>query len=115
MVLAARFYGQDRAMHGIDIQTVETYLRGLQERIAAELEKLDGQGRFKRDSWQRAEGGGGESWVLRDGALFEQAGVNFSDVRGSSLPPSATAHRPDTGEYKAPAQKRAAARQHIVA
>ena len=82
-------------MHGIDIQAVETYLRGLQERITAELGKLDGKGRFKRDSWTRAEGGGGESRVLRDGALFEQAGVNFSDVRGKSLPPSATAQRPE--------------------
>jgi coproporphyrinogen III oxidase len=82
-------------MHGIDIQTVEAYLRSLQERITADLERLDGKGRFKPDAWQRAEGGGGESRVLRDGALFEQAGVNFSDVRGEKLPPSASAHRPE--------------------
>jgi coproporphyrinogen III oxidase len=56
---------------------------------------LDGGGKFKRDTWIRAEGGGGESRVLRHGRLFEQAGVNFSDVRGDKLPPSATAHRPE--------------------
>ena len=77
------------------IQAVETYLRELQDRITAALEKLDGKARFKRDTWTRPEGGGGESRVLRDGALFEQAGVNYSDVRGQALPPSATAHKPE--------------------
>ena len=33
--------------------------------------------------------------VLRDGAVFEQAGVNFSEVYGDNLPASATAHRPE--------------------
>jgi coproporphyrinogen III oxidase len=33
--------------------------------------------------------------VLRDGAIFEQAGVNYSEVYGSNLPASATAHRPE--------------------
>ena len=51
--------------------------------------------RFQRDRWQRAEGGGGESRVLRDGAVFEQAGVNFSHVMGAKLPPCATAQRPE--------------------
>ncbi len=79
----------------MDIQAVETYLRSLQERITSELEKLDGGGRFQRDTWQRPEGGGGESRVLRHGKLFEQGGVNFSDVSGKALPPSATAQRPE--------------------
>jgi coproporphyrinogen III oxidase len=33
--------------------------------------------------------------VLTEGAVFEQAGVNFSHVFGKSLPASATAHRPE--------------------
>jgi len=33
--------------------------------------------------------------VLAGGAVFERAGVAFSDVRGTRLPPSATAHRPE--------------------
>ena len=33
--------------------------------------------------------------VLRDGAVFEQAGIGFSDVAGSRLPPSASANRPE--------------------
>ncbi len=79
----------------MDIQAVETYLRSLQDNITSTLESLDGKGRFKRDTWPRPEGGGGESRVLRHGALFEQAGVNFSDVHGKALPPAATAHRPE--------------------
>ena len=79
----------------MDIQAVETYLRSLQEQITDSLEKLDGKARFQRERWSRAEGGGGESRVLRHGGLFEQAGVNFSDVQGTKLPSSATAHRPE--------------------
>jgi coproporphyrinogen III oxidase len=79
----------------MDIQAVETYLRSLQDTLTRALEELDGKGRFRRDAWPRPEGGSGESRVLRHGALFEQAGVNFSDVHGKQLPPSATAHRPE--------------------
>ena len=73
----------------------ETFLRELQDRICTELERLDGGARFVEDAWTRPAGGGGRTRVLRDGALFEQAGVNFSRVSGHQLPPSATAHRPD--------------------
>ncbi|MDH4457725.1 MAG: coproporphyrinogen III oxidase, partial [Nevskia sp.] len=74
---------------------VETYLRGLQDRICAEVERIDGSAKFLRDAWQRDEGGGGESRVLAEGAVFERAGVNFSDIRGTRLPPAATAARPE--------------------
>jgi len=73
----------------------ETFLRELQDRICGALEQLDGSARFVEDAWTRTAGGGGRTRVLRDGALFEQAGVNFSRVSGNQLPPSATAHRPE--------------------
>ena len=78
------------------VSTVITYLRGLHDRISIALEAADGTGRFRRDTWQRSEGGGGggESRVLREGSVFEQAGINYSDVRGRTLPPAATAQRP---------------------
>jgi coproporphyrinogen III oxidase len=69
------------------------YLRELQARIVGALEALDGKS-FASDSWQRPEGGGGVSRVIEDGNLFERGGVNLSHVRGSKLPPSATASRP---------------------
>jgi coproporphyrinogen III oxidase len=78
-----------------DIEAVKAYLLGLQESICDELEQEDGGGRFREDSWERPQGGGGRSRVLSDGKVFEQAGVNFSHVFGEQLPASATAHRPE--------------------
>jgi coproporphyrinogen III oxidase len=83
-----------------DSTAVIQYLRELQDRICAALERLDGRATFRRDAWQRAEGGGGETRVLRNGAVFEQAGVNFSHVMGQKLPPSATAQRPELADAK---------------
>jgi coproporphyrinogen III oxidase len=74
---------------------VVRYLRGLQDSICAALEAIDGKATFLRDAWTRDEGGGGESRVLSDGAVFERAGVNFSDILGTRLPPAATAARPE--------------------
>ena len=78
-----------------DAAVVKAYLLDLQNRICAGLAKLDGQATFAADSWTRAEGGGGTSRVLTQGAVFEQAGVNFSHVTGAAMPASATAHRPE--------------------
>ena len=64
---------------------VLAYLRELQDRICAQLEAADGAATFRQDPWNRSEGGGGESRVLRNGRLFEQAGVNFSHVMGSKI------------------------------
>lgn len=65
----------------------------LQAHIVQALETLEG-GSFGRDAWTRTEGGGGLSRYLEDGRVFERAGVLFSHVRGDTLPPSASAHRP---------------------
>ena len=94
------------------LAAVQSFLSDLQDRICAGLEAADGGATFVQDQWQRPEGGGrsrhpasrdtgpslgggGRSRVLKDGAVFEQAGVGFSDVSGATLPPSATAHRPE--------------------
>ncbi len=54
----------------------------LQDEICAALESLDGAARFREDLWVRDGGGGGRTRVMEDGALFEKAGVNFSEVDG---------------------------------
>ena len=59
-----------------------SYFRGLQDRICAALEELDGKARFREDLWQRPGGGGGRTRVLAGGAVFEKGGVSFSDVHG---------------------------------
>jgi coproporphyrinogen III oxidase len=77
----------------MDAQAVREYFTALQGRIVSSLEALDGR-EFKTDAWQRAEGGGGVSRVLEEGEVFERGGVNFSAVKGTQLPPSASAARP---------------------
>jgi len=77
-----------------DIAAVKSHLLSLQDRICAALETEDGTARFREDAWSRPEGGGGRTRVLDDGAVFEKAGVNFSHVTGTALPPSATVQRP---------------------
>lgn len=77
-----------------DKHAVKAYLLELQDRICDSLAAVDG-GQFAEDTWQRAEGGGGRSRVLADGAVIEKGGVNFSHVMGDAMPASATAHRPE--------------------
>jgi coproporphyrinogen III oxidase len=77
------------------VEAVREYLLSVQDAICGALEKEDGQQPFVEDRWDRDGGGGGRTRVLRDGAVFEQAGVNFSHVFGDTLPPSATASRPE--------------------
>ncbi|MGO4746365.1 oxygen-dependent coproporphyrinogen oxidase [Serratia quinivorans] len=77
------------------IAEVKSFLLALQDRICTQLALADGGAVFNEDRWTREEGGGGRSRVLTDGAVFEQAGVNFSHVSGATLPASATAHRPE--------------------
>ena len=77
-----------------DAHQVKAFLLQLQDAICQKLSAVDGS-EFIEDSWQREGGGGGRSRVLRDGGIFEQAGVNFSHVHGEAMPASATAHRPE--------------------
>src|SRR5579871_4597059 len=77
----------------MDADAVFRYFGALQSAIVDALEAVDG-GRFEKDDWERAEGGGGISRVLEDGRIFERGGVNLSRVQGASLPPSASASRP---------------------
>ena len=77
-----------------DLNAVLNYLESLQDNICAALSDIDGSS-FIEDSWVREQGGGGKSRVLRNGNVFEQAGVNFSRVSGNQLPTAATTQRPE--------------------
>ena len=79
----------------MSVGQVKAWLLGLQDQICEGLAAEEGGAPFRQDEWQRSEGGGGRTRVLREGAVFEQAGVNFSHVHGERLPPSATAARPE--------------------
>ncbi|TCW00495.1 oxygen-dependent coproporphyrinogen oxidase [Biostraticola tofi] len=80
-----------------DTSTIKSFLLSLQDTLCDALAAADGQAMFSEDRWLRegGDGGGGRTRLLRQGAVFEQAGVNFSHVYGQALPPSATAHRPE--------------------
>ncbi len=75
-------------------EQVLSVLKNLQNQICAALEAEDGGTVFEPDEWQ-SKLGTGQSRVLKNGVVFEQAGVNFSHVKGSAMPASATAHRPE--------------------
>ena len=84
-----------------DLAAVKAYLLDLQDRICAALAEEDGHESFHTDEWTRdpsdskGMGGGGRTRILANGAVFEKAGIAFSHVTGTKLPPSATAHRPE--------------------
>jgi coproporphyrinogen III oxidase len=58
------------------------FFHELQTDICHALAELDGGKDFGADTWQRPGGGGGTARVLEGGALFEKAGVNWSNVDG---------------------------------
>ena len=80
------------------VDAVRRYLQGLQQAICAAVQQVDGHA-FADDAWTKAPGdalqGDGVTRILEQGAVFERAGCGFSHVRGASLPPSATQHRPE--------------------
>ena len=97
-VAAATFNSQST------VAQVRGYLVGLQARIVAALEALEGPvdaggARAVVDAWHKAPGellqGDGITQIVENGRVFERAGCGFSHVRGPRLPPSATAHRPE--------------------
>jgi coproporphyrinogen III oxidase len=75
------------------LDAVCDYFVALQKKVVSSLEAIDGR-TFSTDEWGRGVGGGGVTRVIEEGNLFERGGVNFSRVKGSRLPPSATAARP---------------------
>jgi coproporphyrinogen III oxidase len=59
-----------------------SFIHQLQDDICAALEKVDGKATFQEDKWDRAEGGGGRTRVIGNGAVLEKGGVNTSVVFG---------------------------------
>ena len=78
----------------MDTSAIKQYFLQLQDSIVSRLQTLDGKP-FRSDAWTREQGGGGISKLIEEGNLFERGGVNFSHVFGNTLPPSASASRPE--------------------
>lgn len=77
------------------IQPIRDYLLDLQQRICQMIEQEDGSARFQEDRWSRGEQFQGITRVIADGTVIEKGGVNFSQVHGTALPPSASERRPE--------------------
>jgi coproporphyrinogen III oxidase len=85
----------------IDSATLKTYFTGLQARLVAACEVLEGPDglRFRADPWHKPSDqpltGNGLTCIIEGGRVFERGGVAFSHVAGTALPASATARRPE--------------------
>ena len=85
----------------IDTTRLQAYFTGLQARLMATLEAIEGEAgaRFRVDPWVKEAGAGlagnGCTCIIEGGRVFERGGVAFSQVSGASLPASATAKRPE--------------------
>ncbi len=62
----------------------EGFFRNVQDEITSALEIVDGAEKFFQENWERPGGGGGRTRILKEGAIFEKAGVNFSAVHGDA-------------------------------
>ena len=79
----------------VDIESVQAYFKNLQSRICDQMSHCDGSREFTVDNWQYENGsGGGITRTLENGDVIEKGGVNFSRIRGDSLPDSASRTRP---------------------
>lgn len=85
----------NKQQNAVDSDSVRSYLQLLQENLCTTLSQIDDVKSFASDPWTRAAGGGGITRTLADGAVFEKAGVGFSEVSGTQLPPSASVQRPE--------------------
>lgn len=65
-------------------EDISNWFKELQNQICSELESLDGEQKFLSETWEHHTGGGGDTRVIQNGALFEKGGVNFSAVHGKT-------------------------------
>ena len=55
-----------------EIKSFIEYLLNLQKKITENIENIDDQAKFSSDKWERDEGGGGESKILRNGKYLSK-------------------------------------------
>ena len=80
---------------GNDTGAIRAFLLGLQDRICARLEGVDGDAHFRTERRAREGGGISRPGVLEDGPVIERAAVNFSHTISDCLPGAASARRPE--------------------
>lgn len=68
----------------INKTNISAWLKNLQDSICKSLEVADGKSLFEEENWQRQEGGGGRTRIIKDGNVIEKGGVLFSAVEGDA-------------------------------
>ncbi len=77
------------------------YFLGLQQSLLTACQAIEGENgsRFRIDSWEKPASevltGHGRTAIIEGGRVFERGGIAFSQVAGNTLPPAATAKRPE--------------------
>ena len=75
---------ESQQLKGMNVKEKWTeYIHSLQDKICNSLEQLEETAKFREDSWERPEGGGGKTRVISGGKTFEKGGVNTSVVFGA--------------------------------
>lgn len=69
----------------MDRTQARDFFKSLQDQITSELTKLNKEP-YRRDTWERDGGGGGDTRVFEGGEYLEKGGVNFSEVYGEFSP-----------------------------
>ena len=75
------------------LHKVVAFLKQLQTECCDRLREFDPETPFHEDKWSHKSGGGGITRVIECGKVFEKGGVNFSHIKGKSLPSAATVSR----------------------
>jgi coproporphyrinogen III oxidase len=77
-----------------EIAAAREYFVGLHGRLSEAWASLDPESPQRLDQWQRPAGdvlaGNGRLSLIENGAVFDRAGVAFSDVSGAKLPAAAS-------------------------
>ncbi|WP_424946453.1 oxygen-dependent coproporphyrinogen oxidase [Candidatus Spongiihabitans sp.] len=76
-----------------DVDQVAAFLKQLQIQCCDRFQEFNPELPFHHDRWTYETGGGGITRMIENGQVFEKGGVNFSHIKGNSLPDAATASR----------------------
>ena len=69
-------------MQRLSKEEIAEDFKKIQDHICGELEKGDGKALFSEDQWDRPQGGGGRTRIIKDGHIIAKGGVAFSAVHG---------------------------------
>ena len=73
---------------------LDKHFKDIQSSIYKNFKELETSKKvnISKDSWNRAEGGGGKTMVIADGSFFDNCAINYSSIYGTDLPKAALAN-----------------------